>query len=467
MRSDDSARDEPEAASERKPSEPRADSAESADDAGEEPSAEPLIGPLRGVPLRRGRRGRDGPTAEQAAGSQRVSLRAAMVAAFDEHSYAELGVRELCERSGISSRDLYRHYRGGIYDCYVDCAERVTAQIVARVARAWRRGDELHERLSSVLAGFTKLVATEPGAARLALCEPFVVGPPAVQAMRAAEERLQKALIAEVSAFTLKPTETAVRAMFAGVVDLTRARLLTGSHAELPGLAGELSAWALYCLQIAPPSQERRLQSRSLHSPSQLVLARAARSDSPERARILAATIRLAGQRGYAGLTETAISRQARVSRRSFRGHFADKHAAFVAALETLWETALQHAGDIARASAGRRQGQDHAILALVGCLAEDPLFARLALNVLPAAAGKHGFHDRARLMRIAARALRTSTPAGQRPSTAASEATVAGAWAIISRYSSAGRPDDLAEVVHTVSRLALAPGREHGGRAA
>ncbi|MHB1537916.1 MAG: TetR/AcrR family transcriptional regulator [Solirubrobacteraceae bacterium] len=218
---------------------------------------------------------------------------------------------------------------------------------------------------------------------------------------------------------------------------------------------------------IAPPPQERRLPSRSLHSPSQLVLARAARSGAPERARILAATIRLAGQRGYGGLTETAISRQARVSRTSFRGHFADKHAAFVAALETLWETALQHAGDVARANAGRRQGQDYAILALVGCLAEDPLFARLTLSELPAAAGRHGFHDRARLMRIAAHALRMSTPVTQRPSAATSEATVAGAWAIISRYSRDGRPDDLAEVVHTVARLAFVPGREHGGRVA
>ncbi|MHB1538042.1 MAG: TetR/AcrR family transcriptional regulator [Solirubrobacteraceae bacterium] len=223
---------------------------QSADDAGGEHSDPPLIGPSPGARLRRGRRGRDGLTAEQAADSQRASLRAAMVAALGEHSYAELGVRELCERSGISSRDVYRHYRGGLLECYVDCAAQVTARIVREVARAWRRGDELHERIPLVIAAFTRLAAAEPGAARLALCEPFTVGPPAVHEMRMAEERLQEQLIAELSGCTPTPTVTAVRAMFAGVVDLTRARLLAGSHAELPGLAAELSAWALYCLQI-------------------------------------------------------------------------------------------------------------------------------------------------------------------------------------------------------------------------
>jgi AcrR family transcriptional regulator len=70
----------------------------------------------------------------------------------------------------------------------------------------------------------------------------------------------------------------------------------------------------------------------------------AARGDAAEthRLRLVGAMAAVLAEKAYASVTIADIARQARVSKRTFYEHFADKDACFVACYETLSEFTLQ-----------------------------------------------------------------------------------------------------------------------------
>ncbi len=71
----------------------------------------------------------------------------------------------------------------------------------------------------------------------------------------------------------------------------------------------------------------------------------AARSDPVEggpRLRLVGAMAALLAERGYSTVTIADIARQAKVSKRTFYEHFADKEACFIACYETLSAIVLQ-----------------------------------------------------------------------------------------------------------------------------
>jgi AcrR family transcriptional regulator len=70
----------------------------------------------------------------------------------------------------------------------------------------------------------------------------------------------------------------------------------------------------------------------------------AARGDPAEthRLRLVGAMAALLAEKGYSTVTIADIARQARVSKRTFYEHFADKDACFIACYETLGDMVLQ-----------------------------------------------------------------------------------------------------------------------------
>ncbi|HEY5148036.1 MAG TPA: helix-turn-helix domain-containing protein, partial [Polyangiaceae bacterium] len=89
------------------------------------------------------------------------------------------------------------------------------------------------------------------------------------------------------------------------------------------------------------------MQGRLLPELPEVVQAAAidpARSD-PEHAhrlRLVGAMAALLAERGYSTVTIADIARQARVSKRTFYEHFADKEACFIACYATLSDVVLQ-----------------------------------------------------------------------------------------------------------------------------
>jgi AcrR family transcriptional regulator len=143
--------------------------------------------------------------------------------------------------------------------------------------------------------------------------------------------------------------------------------------------------------------------------PAPLVQALAA--GASHRDRLVAGMVAAVAERGYAATTITDVVRHARVSRRTFYEHFADKEACFLAAYDavsdqvlTAIEGATAEADDwAARLVAGVR--------AYLRALADEPAIARVfTAEIL--SAGPHALARRRAVLRRFAAALRAQVDA-------------------------------------------------------
>ena len=426
--------------------------------AGEAPCGLPLAPSL--YPRQpRGRHGLGGPGAGEVVANQRLRLCGAMLEAVAEHGYDALTVRELCERAQVSTRDLYGHFNGGMHECFLATFEQIADVALERLGEAQRQGGHPCERLRLVILESARAVCEEPAAARVLLLAPFAAGPCALERMHAWGERFELLLAAGLhgAGGRLRPPSPLLgKGILAGVARVARARLLVGGEHEMAGVGEQLTDWALCCAQAPPQAAilEGSFSARP-YSPSAVLIKARRRGD--ERTRILAATATLAASEGYGGLRERQIRKAAKVSCKQFHAHFADEWAAFVGVLDLLWAGALAHASAAGQTARDWPQGLARAVSALLGCLAADPVFARLAfVEVL--AAGRRGVRGRERLIGGAARRLMMSAPAGQRPSGLAAEASVAAVCAIARHRISTGETHRLAADAPMLSFIALAP---------
>jgi AcrR family transcriptional regulator len=407
--------------------------------------------------LRRGRRSWNGPSEQEIAEHQRGRLQAAMLAAVGEHGYEALSVSQLCRRAGVSKTTLYDHYKGGMHDCFLSLYEQVLEALIPRLVDAWLAGNEPDQRLCNVVSELVLTVAGEPAAARLAFREPFAVGPRAVEEVENAQTKVRDLLTAALQGQGVRPPETAVRAIVAGVISVVRARVLAEAHADLLQERAELSRWACLCLQ-APPEDPRAAGPPFAFRPSERLLARAGQSWQPARARVAAATLSLVAERGSAGVSEQAIRSAAQVTRAEFREHFGGVHAALGHALETLWTEALQYAARAGSTASQWPQGVARATLALLSCLVADETFAHVAFVEIPYADGSGGLAERIRLLGGVASMLQRSAPKPTRPSRTAAEASVAACWAIVRDRVRNGERHELVKDAPTLAFVVLAP---------
>jgi AcrR family transcriptional regulator len=408
-------------------------------------------------PLRRGRRGFNGPSEQEIAEHQRARLRAAMLEAVGEHGYEALSVSELCRRAGVSKTTLYDHYKGGMHDCFLSLYGQVLDALFARLVEVWLAGDEPDQRLCNVVAELVLTTAGEPAAARLAFREPFAVGPCAVEEVENAHRRARDLLTAALEGQGAHPSCTAVGAIVAGVSSVVRARVLAGAPADLMREGAELSRWACLCLK-APAEGARVAGLPFAFRPSERLLDRAGQSWEPARARVAAATLSLVAERGYAGVSEQAIRSAAQVTRTEFREHFGGVHAALGHAVETLWTEALQHAARVGSTARQWPQGVARATLALLSCLLADETFARVAFIEMSCAGGSGGLAERIGLLGSVASTLQASAPKRMRPSRTTAEASIAACWAIVRDRVRHGEQHELVKDAPTLAFIVLAP---------
>jgi AcrR family transcriptional regulator len=135
------------------------------------------------------------------------------------------------------------------------------------------------------------------------------------------------------------------------------------------------------------------------------------------RVRILGAMARLAADKGYAAVTIDDLARAARISKRTFYDHFADKEACLLAAYDaaatTVYDTAARAAQDDA---AGDWRAQvDTVIVTYLKALAAQPEMTRVFLVEIQAAGQEALAHHLAVDLRYAALLRRIVQRGGER----------------------------------------------------
>lgn len=403
-------------------------------------------------------------TASAVASNQSARLHAAMIEIVGTRGYQAVTVREVANRAGVSTRAFYAHFQDkddGVLRTYELVVQRATGEIVA--AQSGER--DWWERMRRAFEAFAREIEQRPRAARVALVEPYAMGPVALERMRRTES-LFEAMLANSLARAPEPVELpplVIKGMVAGVSRVATTRLLSGREDELLGLSSDLQQWVLSLRDVAA-DEVRDLATRVLEARPALAPPREEPSEPAEdgsvreddRALILKAVAKLAASKGYGALTAPRIRSAAGVSRRNFDGHFEGVQDCFLAALE-------QRTLDAVAISSARARGGDDwacdvhvAIAHLCARVANDPLLSRLAfVDVL--AAGSAGLRCRERIVNRIAESF-ASGPAGEAPGALAAEASVGAVWAVLHGYVTAGRTHELARIAPTLSYLALAP---------
>src|SRR3954451_2404777 len=105
------------------------------------------------------------------------------------------------------------------------------------------------------------------------------------------------------------------------------------------------------------------------------------------RSRILGAMARLAADKGYASVTIDDLARAARISKRTFYAHFADKERCLLAAYEAAADAVYAAAERAAQGEGGDWRRQVDAVIATyLKALADQPDMTRVFLIEIQAA---------------------------------------------------------------------------------
>jgi AcrR family transcriptional regulator len=411
----------------------------------------PIFGKLKPGP---------GRSREEVLASQRRRLQGALVALVGEHGYSGVTVRGLSRWAGVSTRTFYRHFANA-EECFAATYESLMGCALAHTSASWVAGENWEGNLRAALRALMQDLGDNPTAAKLVLVESFAAGPILLERRRATIREFEQLL---ADSFSEAPDRIAVSSrviegIAAGVMRVTRTRLLAGRGVELPGIVDELADWVLSFRhankitadQVAPVNGEQS-QDRGEHRSNASPLF------GDARGRILAATAKLAARDGYVALTVPRIRTEAGTSRRSFDAHFADVESCFLEAIEVLATGAIEEAEREARSDAsGWMQGVCQASAALCAALARDPVLAQLGF-IEVFAPGREGLYCRERLIGRCAERLRKTAPARQRPSELVAEASMAAAWRIVHAEIAAGRGRGLAQMAPLIAYVLLAP---------
>jgi AcrR family transcriptional regulator len=333
------------------------------------------------VEFRRLPPGQHGLGREAVESNQRDRLQRAMIAAVAEHGYAKTKIRDLARLAGVSPNAVYELYANK--EEYFLAAHDTVAQVaIDRVSEAGKAGGDWRERLHAAFEAFIETVIAEPQAAYLAVVETHVVGPRALEHQQRAldthERMLRKSLTgaphgADVSDMTIK-------AIIAGTRSVVYHHLSAGHPAQLRTAIEPLFEWVLdyhtpagRILPKAPHA--RNTGGGRLPRPA----AAPASQGLGHRERIMRAVAGIASESGYAALTMPAITSRAGVSNQTFYEHFRNKHEAFIACYDRVTRRALGATLASFQAAPDWPQAIHASMHTLLGYIAAEPEFARLA----------------------------------------------------------------------------------------
>jgi len=179
-----------------------------------------------------------------------------------------------------------------------------------------------------------------------------------------------------------------------------------------------------------------------------------------QRERIVTALVDTVAERGYNATTVAHITKAASVSRRTFYEHFADKEACFLAAYEMVADHIVFSMRAAAEAFEEWPQQVRAALATMLRFLAGEPELARLCMIEPAAAGGEIAARHRASMHGMV-EILKAGRPGhtGSHPLPEATEETlVGGIVSLIVREISAGRTEQLENLLPDLVELTLAP---------
>ncbi len=179
-----------------------------------------------------------------------------------------------------------------------------------------------------------------------------------------------------------------------------------------------------------------------------------------QRERMLLAVAEAVAEQGYAATTVADIIARARLSRRTFYEHFADKEECFLAAYDTVVEQLLAAVGQAYEQGDGWTQKVHDGLETFLAYLAAEPAFARMCI-VEVVAAGPEARSRRDAAMRVFVDFLepgRAEAPKGVEAPALASEIVVGGIYEIIYSRLQRDAANELIEMLPDLLRCALLP---------
>ena len=180
-----------------------------------------------------------------------------------------------------------------------------------------------------------------------------------------------------------------------------------------------------------------------------------------QRERLIAALAAAVAEKGYADVTLTDITREAKVSRRVFYENFESKEQCFLAAFEIV----VEHLRELVAAAVESEQGWPAkaiaATRAVLSFLAAEPDLARLCLvesrGAGPAVAAR--FDRAVGELTAPLRLGRAERPAAERPLPDSTEDTVVGSLvSLVHRKVAAGEAERLEDLLPDCAEFVLAP---------
>jgi AcrR family transcriptional regulator len=179
-----------------------------------------------------------------------------------------------------------------------------------------------------------------------------------------------------------------------------------------------------------------------------------------QRERMLLAVAEAVAEQGFATTTVADIIARARLSRRTFYEHFADKEECFLAAYDTVVAQLLSAVEQAYEQAEGWTQKVHDGLETFLAYLAAEPAFARMCI-VEVVAAGPEARSRRDAAMRVFVDFLepgRAEAPKGIRVPEIAADIVVGGIYEIIYAHLQRNAASELVEMLPELLYCALVP---------
>ncbi len=385
--------------------------------------------------------------------SQRERLFAATVACIAEKGYEATVVADLLELSGVSRSAFYEHFRDK-EDCLLATFDAIVSMAIERFEEELDKDGSWDKRGRNALDALLEAIVRQPAAARLCFSDVYTVGERGRLTVERAMQRfavLVGDMIEKLREGGALPADL-VLGLLGGAQSVVQSQLRRGDAGEsLLAYGDDLWDWAL---SYEPPGTPLRVTGRrarpvEAHPPPFVAYSQAER--------IIRALAASAGERGYPAVTIAEIAARASVSQATFYSHFADKHAALVAALDSAGSQMLGFVMPAARRAPDWENSVRAAIGALCAFYASEPNLARL-VAVETYAAGPEALDQRDRANTEIRALLAPGLEAMPQMKSIVGDAALGAVWTLLYAQIVNEGPQALPQIAPLASYMVLAP---------
>jgi AcrR family transcriptional regulator len=389
---------------------------------------------------------------DEVARSQRERLFAATVACIADKGYEATVVADLLELSGVSRSAFYEHFHDK-EDCLLATFDAIVAMAIKRFETELAKSGTSDKRGRNALDALLEAIVRQPDAARLCFSDVYTVGERGRLTVERAMQRvaaLVGEMIGKLRGGREMPADL-VLGLVGGAQSIIQSHLRRGDVDSLIAHADDLWDWAL---SYEPPGTPLRVAGRrarpvEVHPPPFVAYSQAER--------IIRALAASAGERGYPAVTIAEIAARASVSQATFYSHFADKHAALVAALDSAGSQMLGFVLPAARRASDWENGVRAAIGALCAFYASEPNLARL-VAVETYAAGPAALDQRDRANAEIRALLKPGLEVAPQTKPIVADAALGAVWTLLYAQIVNDGPQALPQAAPLASYMVLAP---------